>query len=272
MAGEDGTSKPNESIDPASPLYLHPSDYPRQMQVNDNLTDSNFNDWVQEMTNFLFAKNKIGFVDGSIVKPETTSKDYMPWMRCDAMVKGWLTTAMDKEIRGSVKYANTASEIWADLKERFGKESAPRAYELKQSLHVTRHEGTTVSAYFTRLIKIWDEINMVLPAPRCTCSGCKCEVGKKITELKEKERLYEFLMGLDDEFSVVSFEHRYWLLNRPRHSAMHIIWWPRMNIREVLPGRSKLMMQWLFRRFKRIKRMRSNGRKKVRKRTKRQPP
>nr|GEV90989.1 putative ribonuclease H-like domain-containing protein [Tanacetum cinerariifolium] len=107
-----------------SPYYLHPSDYPKQLHVNKVLTDNNFVDWSQEMTNFLFAKNKIEFVDGTIKKPEKGSKDYMPWMRVDDMIKGWLTTAMEKNIRNSVKYAGTASEIWSDLNERFGKESA----------------------------------------------------------------------------------------------------------------------------------------------------
>ena len=65
------------------------------------------------------------------------SDKYLPWMRCDAMIKGWLTTAMEKEIRNSVKYAKTATEIWQDLKERFGKESAPKAYELKQAMNNT---------------------------------------------------------------------------------------------------------------------------------------
>ncbi|KAI3776447.1 hypothetical protein L1987_46232 [Smallanthus sonchifolius] len=199
----DGGRRSGDQIDPSSPLYIHPSDYPRQMQVNEGLTDSNFNDWIQEMSNFLFAKNKIGFVDGTIKKPESTNKDYMAWMRCDAMVKGWLTTAMEKEIRASVKYANTAAEIWEDLKERFGKESEPRAYELKQRLNVTRQDGASVSAYYTKLRRIWDEINVVLPTPRCTCNECKCEIGKKLVESKEKERLYEFLLGLDADFSVI---------------------------------------------------------------------
>ena len=147
------------------------------------------------MTNFLFAKNKIGFVDGSLLKPDKNDDKYM--------IKGWLTTAMEKEIRSSVKYANTALEIWNDLHERFGKESAPRAYELKQSVTQTRQEGASVSAYFTKLRNIWDEIDSVLPTPRCECNGCSCNVGKRITELKGKERLYEFLMGLDAEFSVM---------------------------------------------------------------------
>ncbi|KAJ0580529.1 putative RNA-directed DNA polymerase [Helianthus annuus] len=127
----------------------------------------------------------------------------MAWMRCDAMIKGWLTTAMEKEIRSSVKYASTSAEIWKDLSERFGKESAPRAYELKQQLGNTRQEGASVSAYYTKMRGIWDEIQSVLPMPKCSCSGCSCDVGKKTMERLEKERLYEFLMGLDAEFSVI---------------------------------------------------------------------
>ncbi|PWA49460.1 reverse transcriptase, RNA-dependent DNA polymerase, Gag-polypeptide of LTR copia-type [Artemisia annua] len=100
------------------------------------------------------------------------------------MIKGWLTTAMQKEIRNSVKYAKTAAEIWKDLKERFGKESAPKAYELKQSLAATRQDGTTVSAYYTRLRVLWDEMESILPTPRCTCDGRECGLGKKLTELK----------------------------------------------------------------------------------------
>ncbi|XP_022004456.1 uncharacterized protein LOC110902021 [Helianthus annuus] len=158
---------------------------------------------IDEITNFLFAKNKIGFVDGTINKPEKTDKKYMNWMRCDAMIKGWLTTAMEKEIRASVKYANTAAEIWKDLHEIFGKESAPRTYEIKQSITMTRQEEATVSAYFTKLRGLWDEIDTMLQVPRCECKGCTCDIGKKLVELKEKERLYEFLMGLNSDFAVI---------------------------------------------------------------------
>ncbi|XP_021980369.1 uncharacterized protein LOC110876507 [Helianthus annuus] len=211
MANDDENTKKSSGngktddkiINPSSPYYIHPSDLPRQVQVNELLNDNNYNDWIQEMTNFLFSKNKINFVDGSVPKPEKTGDMYMPWMRCDAMIKGWLTTAMEKEIRGSVKYANTAAEIWKDLQERFEKESASRAYELKQSLTITRQEGSSVSAYYTKLQGLWDEIHTVLPTPRCTCSNCSCEIGKRLSELKEKECLYEFLMGLDAEFSTI---------------------------------------------------------------------
>ncbi|GJZ75415.1 putative RNA-directed DNA polymerase [Tanacetum coccineum] len=209
MAGDDDQIKNKDGegssggITYDSPYYLHPSDYPKQLHVNEVLTDNNFDDWSQEMTNFLFAKNKIKFVDGTIEKPEKTSKDYMSWMRVDAMIKGWLTTAMEKNIRNNVKYAGTASEIWSDLNERFGKESAPRAYELKQNIASTRQGGASVSTYFTQLRSIWDEAQSIYPFPRCSCNKYVCDVGKKINEHQEKERLYEFLMGLDAEFTVI---------------------------------------------------------------------
>ncbi|XP_076920481.1 uncharacterized protein LOC143581614 [Bidens hawaiensis] len=100
-----------------SPYYIHASDYPRQLHVSDILTDGYYNDWSQEMLNFLFAKNKVVFIDGTIKKPESNDPSYIAWIRCDAMIKGWLHTVMEKEIRTSVKYVASAQDIWADLKE-----------------------------------------------------------------------------------------------------------------------------------------------------------
>ncbi|GJT65758.1 hypothetical protein Tco_1017238 [Tanacetum coccineum] len=55
----------------------------------------------------------------------------------------------------------------------------------------------------TKLQSLWDEIGSVLPVPRCSCSGCTSGISKKISDLRDKERLYEFLMGLDNHFSVI---------------------------------------------------------------------
>ena len=130
MTGEkgDGSKKPEgETIDVNSPFYIHPSDYPKQMKVNDILNDNNYNEWKQEMTNFLLAKNKMGLIDDTIKKPSKESPMHMAWVRADAMVKVWLTTAMEKEIHTNIRYANTSSEIWKELRERFEKEGAPKS-------------------------------------------------------------------------------------------------------------------------------------------------
>ncbi|KAJ9557773.1 hypothetical protein OSB04_012387 [Centaurea solstitialis] len=175
MTRKEGDKGGSSVTDFSSPYYLHPSDSPKQPSANEVLTDGNYNNWVPETNNFLFAKNKTDFIDGTLKKPEISSPDYKPWMRCDAMIK--------------------------DLKERFGKESASRAYELKQ-IAATHQEGNSVSTYYTRLRSLWDEFHSIFTFPCCSRNKCTCELGKKITAHLEKQQLYEFLMGLDNDFNV----------------------------------------------------------------------
>ncbi|XP_076945548.1 uncharacterized protein LOC143616670 [Bidens hawaiensis] len=197
---EEETNNNGGVLDHTSPYYIHASDYPKQLPVNDILTDGYYNDWSQEMLNFLFAKNKVGFIDRTIKKPESNDPTCMAWMRCDVII---LHNVMEKEIRKSVKYAASAQDIWADLKERFGKVSAPRAYELKQSLTKTKQEGASISTYFTKLRSLWDEIESVFPIPTCTFIGSTYGIGKKLFDFKQKERFYEFLLGLGTECGTI---------------------------------------------------------------------
>ncbi|XP_024959026.1 uncharacterized protein LOC112500001 [Cynara cardunculus var. scolymus] len=139
--------------------------------------------------------------DGNTI--DSNSPYYIYCSDYPRQMQGWLTTTMEKDIRSSVKHANTAAEIWSDLEKRFGKESAPRAYELKQTLTTTAQNGASVSAYYTKMRELWDEIQIVSPTPYYTCRRCTCDAGKGLNEAKEKERLYEFLMGLDNEFATI---------------------------------------------------------------------
>ncbi|OMO64840.1 Integrase, catalytic core [Corchorus capsularis] len=186
-----------------SSFYLHASDNPGQIYVSDLLHDGNYGEWVSDMSNALFAKNKIGFVVGTIQKPRVDSPNLQPWMRCNSIVKGWLKSAMGKDVRGSVRYANTAREIWVDLEERFGKGSDPRAYEIRRAVTLLRQEKMSVSSYYTKLKGLWDEMQSIFPLPKCVCNGCKCNISKQLVDMREKEQLYDFLMGLDDEFGIV---------------------------------------------------------------------
>lgn len=88
------------------------------------------------------------------------------------MIKWWLATTIANEIRSAVKYVQTIKEILNDHEERFGKESASRAYKLKQSLTITLQNGMSTSTYYTKLRGLWDEIQIVSPSPWCTCTGC----------------------------------------------------------------------------------------------------
>lgn len=52
-----------------SPYYLQNSDHPGLVLVSEPLDGNNYGIWLVAMTTSLEAKNKLGFLDGSIVKP-----------------------------------------------------------------------------------------------------------------------------------------------------------------------------------------------------------
>lgn len=62
---------------------------------------------------------------------------------------------------------------------------------------------STVSTYYTKLRGLWDEIQTMSSTPWCTYTDCTCEVGISLNEPKEKERLYEFVMGLGNEYAII---------------------------------------------------------------------
>ena len=76
MSDDNSTSTSN--INPAtqvasivsSPYYLHPSDNPGALITLVLLAHNNYSEWSTELPNSLQAKQKTGFIDGTIPKPE----------------------------------------------------------------------------------------------------------------------------------------------------------------------------------------------------------
>ncbi|CAN0857166.1 hypothetical protein LINGRAHAP2_LOCUS6672 [Linum grandiflorum] len=201
---DDGTKETGSIVlDIHSPYSLNASDHPGQVFVPDLLSDTNYGEWASDMSEVLFAKNKFGFVDKTLAKPADTDKEQAYWLRCDAMVRGWLKSSMTIDLRRSVRFAATASQIWDDLKERFGRGSSPRAYELRRALSLLHQADLGISAYYTRQRALWDELQAIAPHPTCSSNQCKCGLQKSIRDAADKERLYTFLMGLNEPYSSI---------------------------------------------------------------------
>lgn len=66
------------------------------------------------------AKNKLGFVDGTISKHVVNSVDYKAWERYNDLVCSWLLCNLDDSISKNVLFFKTEREIWLDLEDRFG--------------------------------------------------------------------------------------------------------------------------------------------------------
>src|SRR4051812_37073799 len=112
---------------------MHHSDNPSVMLVTPLLSGDNYGSWSRAVTMALRAKSKLGFVDGSLPRP--TNQSIVPnWERCNDLVGSWILNSVSPEIRPSILYADTAAQIWADLKERFSQSNAPKIYHIKQAI------------------------------------------------------------------------------------------------------------------------------------------
>ena len=108
------------------------------------------------------------------------------------MVIAWLYNVFNKRLYGFVTYAETASQIWTDLKERYSQGNEIRIHQLRREIKLIDHGTTSVNVYFKKLKTLWDALDAYLQMPRC-----KCVKDFSLFKYQESKRVHQFLMGLD---------------------------------------------------------------------------
>ena len=186
------------SMDDSNPCLLTNGDNPGLSLVTQPLTGENYQTWSRSMAMALVAKNKAGFVNGSIKAVDSSSSQYGSWKRCDTMVLSWLLNSLSKEISASVIYLDTAFEVWQDLKERFSQSNGPRVYQLQKAIASLNQEQSSVSAFYTKLKGLWDELMNFRPIPACNCGALKT-----LLDYQHSEYVMKFLVGLNDSYASI---------------------------------------------------------------------
>ncbi|XP_027774321.1 uncharacterized protein LOC114078024 [Solanum pennellii] len=87
------------------------------------------------------------------------------WDRCNAMVLSWLMSNVSKDLVSGILFRSNAALVWSDLKERFDKD-------------------------------LWDEFDSIVPPP-----SCNCDRSKEYIDSMLRQKLLQFLMGLNDNYS-----------------------------------------------------------------------
>jgi hypothetical protein len=148
------------------------------------------------MTMALSAKNKLGFIDGSLQKLVVDAPEYHAWDRCNNMVLSWILNSVSQEISISIIYIEWAQEIWNDIKERFSQSNGPRIFQLHKAISALSQGINSVSSYYTVLKGFWDKLNDYRPLPLCSCG-----TSRTFLEYQHREYIFQFLMGLNESFS-----------------------------------------------------------------------
>ncbi|RVW94694.1 Ankyrin repeat-containing protein [Vitis vinifera] len=147
-----------EALDPFS---LYHSDHPGMVLVSKVLEGDNYSTWSRAMRISLSAKDKIGFITGSIKPPSSTDDSFPSWQCCNDMVISWLLNSIHPNIANNVIYAETAVGIWANLRERFSQGNNSRIYQIKRDI-VEHKWQQSISVYYTKLKAFWMNFHPIM--------------------------------------------------------------------------------------------------------------
>lgn len=197
------TSTLSTVIDANHPYFLHPSDHPGLILITVTLNEQNYNQWFRSMKIALSSKLKLGFVDGSYVKPANTSNLCLHWTHCNDIVISWLLNTVSPEIRQSVMYMNVAKDIWDDFAIRFAQTNVPKLFNLRKEIASLRQGNLSISAYFTKFRALNDELEALSVVPRCDCGKCSCAINAKLDVFSKSIKLSQFLMGLGEQYTAI---------------------------------------------------------------------
>ncbi|GKB60306.1 retrovirus-related pol polyprotein from transposon TNT 1-94 [Tanacetum coccineum] len=200
-------------MDPSNPLYIHPSDGPGSLPIQEKLIGAqNYRSWRRAVEIGLSTKRKLGFVKGTVVRPPIVpvppTTDAMNavnielWETCNNLVISWIMSSVSDSIAKSIMFIGTASEIWTQLETRFSLSNGSRKYKLSKECFEIKQHGNSVSEYYTSLKCVWEELDSMIVLPRLVTVTPEMSVFLiAVEKQKEEQRLFQFLNGLDDCYS-----------------------------------------------------------------------
>ncbi|PWA63967.1 hypothetical protein CTI12_AA348370 [Artemisia annua] len=158
-SSSDGAASDSSSLF-QNPLFLHPSDGPGLLCVQEKLTGSqNYRSWRRAFEIGLSTKRKLGFIRGTVPRSLTDVNLAEQWDTCNNLVISWIMSSVSESIGKSVMFVGTAYEIWQQLEKRFALSNGSRKYKLNRETYDIVQQGESIGDYYTRMKCVWEELD-----------------------------------------------------------------------------------------------------------------
>ena len=134
----ESSSLLQDSYNLNDPLFLHPRENPIVVLTSQPLIGGeNYPSWARLVRKSLIAKNKLGFIDGSLtissplVNSPTTAQ---AWIRADNMVGTWIINSVSPKLQASIIYRDIALEIWTNLRDTFSQGNGTKVFNIQKQI------------------------------------------------------------------------------------------------------------------------------------------
>jgi len=79
-----------------------------------------------------------------------------------------------------------------------------RIFELMQEIYALQQDSKTVTAFYSELKILWEELEIYLPVPNCVCRiRCSCEFMCNARQNHNLLYVIRFLTFLNENFAIV---------------------------------------------------------------------
>ena len=171
------------------PYFLSSSDISQHSIVALLFSGSNYVNWSRSVKMALYARNKVSFIDGTLLKPSVSSFDFKKWIRNDYIVRSWIINSMERGIAETFMFVDSTYQLWKEVKDRYGQSNVPQLFDLHRSLFLIEQKDSSINEYYAKKKRIWDEIHDLEGFPDCSCgilANCSCGILKKILDAENR--------------------------------------------------------------------------------------
>ena len=149
----EASSSSQDSYNLSNPLFLHAGENPGAVLTSQPLVGGeNYPTWARSVRKSLIAKNKLGFIDGSLTISSSLVNSPIAaqaWVRVDNMVGTWIINSVSPKLQGSIIYRDTALEIWTDLQDTFCQGNGTKVFNIQKQIDEIHQGEQSLTDYFT---------------------------------------------------------------------------------------------------------------------------
>ncbi|KAB2600410.1 hypothetical protein D8674_010681 [Pyrus ussuriensis x Pyrus communis] len=130
---EDGSFEAESSLAASASTGVEVN--PNQRLSSVLLNEFNYLPWTRAVSLALGGRSKLGYVNGAIAAPATSSPTYASWLCKDQLVMSWLLNSMERRTAKIFNYSESSMHLWKQVEEMYrNQNNAARVFQLKKDI------------------------------------------------------------------------------------------------------------------------------------------
>ncbi|XP_073017997.1 uncharacterized protein [Primulina eburnea] len=106
------------------------------------LNEFNYLPWSRAITIALGGRARLGFINGTLKSPESSSPEYEAWLSKDQQVMSWILNSMERDLAEIFSYSESALDLWNAVRDMYGNQNnSARIFQIHREIANLHQDG-----------------------------------------------------------------------------------------------------------------------------------